>query len=175
MLERMARLAPPAAFLAALVLTGCANTDVYQSSSHRPTASRIGSDAALPTDAASSLGENVALLAQELIGAPYVYGGSDPRGFDCSGLVYYTYRQTGVNVPRTSQEQFKAARKIALTQANEGDLVFFQDQAKLSHVGIYLGEGMFVHAPETGRQVSIESLNAPYYQQHLVAVGRLVP
>jgi cell wall-associated NlpC family hydrolase len=68
-----------------------------------------------------------------------------------------------------------AARKIALGEANAGDLMFFQDQAKLSHVGIYLGDGMFVHAPASGQNVAVASLDTPYYQQHLVAIGRLLP
>ncbi len=78
-------------------------------------------------------------------------------------------------MPRTSREQFGAARKIPLAEAAEGDLLFFQDQEKLSHVGIYLGDGRFVHAPSTGGSVSVASIDAPYYQRNLVAVGRLLP
>jgi cell wall-associated NlpC family hydrolase len=118
----------------------------------------------------------VADLAMKMIGVPYRYGGADPRrGFDCSGLVFYTYTSNGIAVPRTSQEQFKAARKSALTKARQGDLVFFQDQEKLSHVGIYLGDGLFVHAPSSGNTVSVASLDTPYYQRQLVGVGRLLP
>ena len=68
-----------------------------------------------------------------------------------------------------------AARKIPLAQAAEGDLVFFRDQEKLSHVGIYLGEGRFVHAPSSGSSVRVANIDAPYYQRNLVAVGRLLP
>jgi len=111
-----------------------------------------------------------------MLGVPYRFGGEAPEtGFDCSGLVYYSYAEAGISVPRTSQEQFKAARKIALDDAAAGDLIFFQDQAKLSHVGIYLGGDLFVHAPSTGKTVSVASLSSPYYQRHLVAVGRLIP
>jgi cell wall-associated NlpC family hydrolase len=111
-----------------------------------------------------------------MVGAPYRYGGASPQeGFDCSGLVYYSYTSSGYAVPRTAQDLFKAAQKISLEDAIEGDLVFFQDQAKLSHVGIYLGEGMFVHAPSSGDAVSLASLETPYFQRHLVAVGRLSP
>jgi cell wall-associated NlpC family hydrolase len=148
-------------------LAGCAGTPPYRDD--RSAASATGVETRSP-------GAAVAALAEGLIGRPYRYGGADPdSGFDCSGLVFYTYRKSGFNVPRTSQDLFKAARKIALTDARSGDLVFFQDQAKLSHVGIYLGDGLFVHAPETGRTVSIDRLSAPYYQEHLVAVGRLLP
>ena len=67
------------------------------------------------------------------------------------------------------------ARKISLNEALEGDILFFEDQEKLSHVGIYIGAGRFVHAPTSGRTVSIASLDNAYYQMHLVGVGRLLP
>jgi len=118
-------------------------------------------------------GEQIAELAMSLVGSPYSYGGEDPSGFDCSGLVFYSFAQTGVAVPRTSMQQYRAARKIGLDDAEAGDIVFFQDQVQLSHVGVYVGDDMFVHAPASGRRVSLASLSAPYYQRHLVAVGRL--
>jgi cell wall-associated NlpC family hydrolase len=118
-------------------------------------------------------GRRVADLALSMVGKPYLYGGSDPKGFDCSGLVFYSYTRFGIDVPRTSMQQYRRARKIGLADAQVGDIVFFQDQAQLSHVGIYVGNDMFVHAPTSGRRVSIASLSAPYYRQHLVAVGRL--
>ena len=118
----------------------------------------------------------VVRLALSMVGVPYRYGSADPRkGFDCSGLVYYTYTSNGYAVPRTSRAQFDAALKIPLAQAAEGDLLFFQDQETLSHVGIYLGDGKFIHAPSTGGSVRVENIDAPYYQRHLVAVGRLLP
>jgi cell wall-associated NlpC family hydrolase len=135
-----------------------------------------GRHAETAADAAVPVGAAVAAIARDMIGVPYRYGGSHPEeGFDCSGLVFYSYARAGLDVPRRSQDLFKTARKIALTQANAGDIVFFQDQAKLSHVGIYLGDGLFVHAPATGKSVSIASLDAAYYQEHLVGVGRLLP
>jgi len=123
-----------------------------------------------------SLGQVVAELAMGMIGTPYRYGGADPRqGFDCSGLVFYAYNEAGHEVPRTSRDQFRAARKISLRDAGAGDIMFFQDEAKLSHVGIYVGDGLFVHAPAKDRVVTVASIDTPYYQEHLVAVGRLVP
>lgn len=129
-----------------------------------------------PSTVASELGrkERVALIAQQQIGVRYRYGGMSPdSGFDCSGLVYYSFSEVGIRVPRTSRDQFRAAHKIALNEAKPGDVVFFQDQEKLSHVGIYLGGRQFVHAPSSGKTVSIAQIDAPYYQEHLVAVGRL--
>jgi cell wall-associated NlpC family hydrolase len=117
----------------------------------------------------------IAELALSMVGVPYRYGGADPgAGFDCSGLVYYAYSSNGRAVPRTSRAQLEASQKIRLAQAAPGDLLFFEDEVKLSHVGIYLGEGRFVHAPSSGGTVSVASIDAPYYRRHLVAVGRLI-
>ena len=132
--------------------------------------------AAVPAPASRDTRGPIAQLALSMVGVKYRYGGADPTtGFDCSGLVYYTFSSNGHTVPRTSREQFDAARKIPLADAVEGDLVFFRDQAKLSHVGIYLGDGQFVHAPSSGGAVSVANLDTPYYQRHLVDVGRLLP
>src|SRR5262245_45166752 len=157
---------------AAALLAGCA-------SAPRETEARREVGVAAPVVESPprlALGGAVAELAMGMIGARYRYGGADPvEGFDCSGLAYYAYSQAGYRIPRTSQDQFRAARKIALGDASAGDLVFFQDQAKLAHVGIYLGDGLFVHAPAEGQRVSVASIGSPYYQEHLVAVGRLLP
>ena len=129
-----------------------------------------------PRVADAAVGGAIADVAMGMVGTRYAYGGTDPlQGFDCSGLVYYAYGQAGYRVPRTSQELFRAARKISVGDADPGDLMFFQDQTKLSHVAIYLGDGLFVHAPASGQNVAVGSLDTPYYQQHLVAVGRLLP
>lgn len=127
-------------------------------------------------DPVLSIGGAVAELAAGMVGARYHLGGADPiGGFDSSGLAFYAYDQAGYRIPRASEDQFRAARKIALADADAGDLVFFQDQARLSHVGIYLGNGLFVHAPAGGERVSVASVDAPYYRENLVAVGRLLP
>jgi murein DD-endopeptidase len=119
---------------------------------------------------------SLAQLALSMVGVQYRYGGADPdEGFDCSGLVYYAYASNGHAVPRTSRAQFDAALKVPFEQATEGDLLFFRDQESLSHVGIYLGAGRFVHAPSSGDSVRVASIDSPYYQRHLVAVGRLLP
>jgi cell wall-associated NlpC family hydrolase len=143
----------------------------------RPAAAPIAVSRAESSDPpVLNLGGAVADLAADMVGARYRLGGNDPvRGFDSSGLAFYAYDQAGYPIPRTSEDQFRAAHKIALADATAGDLFFFQDQAKLSHVGVYLGDGLFVHAPATGRQVSVARIDAPYYQEQLIAVGRLLP
>ena len=109
-----------------------------------------------------------------MIGTPYRYGGDHPNeGFDCSGLVYYTHGKMGVAVPRVSRDQYQRARKIPVSAAKPGDIIFFSDAVKLSHIAIYIGDNRFVHAPSSGKTVSLGELSAPYYQKHLVGIGRL--
>ena len=154
----------PCIMATVLLAAGCAGT---------PTVPAPADTESRPVS--SDLRGPVVQLALSMVGVPYRYGGADPTaGFDCSGLVYYTFTSNGHVVPRTSRAQFDAALKIPLAQAAEGDLLFFQDQEQLSHVGIYLGDGQFVHAPSSGGSVRVANLDAPYYQRHLVAVGRLL-
>lgn len=112
-------------------------------------------------------------LATGLIGAPYRWGGATPDGFDCSGLVYYTFGKAGLTVPRTSQAQYQTARPVPIDQAEPGDLVFFGRRGRISHVGIYLGDERFVHAPETGRAVTIAHLSDGYYRARFAGAGRI--
>ena len=107
-------------------------------------------------------------------GKPYRYGGASPSGFDCSGLVLYSYRQAGVTVPRETDEQRRASRPVRVSSLRRGDLIFFdQDGRKNSHVGIYLGDGFFVHAPSSGKRVRSDRLDSPYWRRHLSETRRL--
>lgn len=121
-----------------------------------------------PVDA-SGLGAShpeVVAVAKKYLGVPYVWGGTTPSGFDCSGLCLYSYRKIGINLPRTSREQFHAGAHIPpdrLDLLEKGDLVFFGydgDPGKIHHVGIYVGGGDFIHAPAAGMDVMISSLTA---------------
>jgi cell wall-associated NlpC family hydrolase len=110
-----------------------------------------------------------ASIALRYLGVPYVWGGASPRGFDCSGLVMYVYAQLGISLPHYTVAQWGATSHISLSQAQPGDLVFFDG---LGHVGIYLGNNQFVHAPHTGTVVQVASLSG-YYASALVGVGRV--
>jgi len=114
-----------------------------------------------------------ASVAKGMIGTPYKWGGTTPKGFDCSGLVKYSYNKAGLSVPRTSRDQYSASEHISLRQAQTGDLVFFRFDRRISHVGIYLGDGRFVHAPARGKSVEVASLNQPPYSGAFVTAGRI--
>ncbi|MCB1759445.1 MAG: C40 family peptidase [Gammaproteobacteria bacterium] len=131
----------------------------------------------LPAEPSSISAERQRLLAitRELIGAPYRFGGNSPaRGFDCSGLVHYSYRRLGVPVARTVRQQRRQAQSVASTDLLPGDLVFFDTRAKNGHVGIYLGNGRFIHAPSTGGYVREERLDQPYWRRRWLGGGSLL-
>ena len=131
-------------------------------------------------DAASSAwngAQDVAIYALGLIGVDYRYGGDTPEsGVDCSGLVRYVFQQvTGVTLPRTSKELSRLGNSVASTDLAPGDLVFFNTRRlPFSHVGIYLGDNRFIHAPSTGSEVEISRLSESYWQKHFNGARRLV-
>jgi murein DD-endopeptidase len=112
--------------------------------------------------------------AQEMIGKPYRYGGASPAGFDCSGLVQYSYRRAGIHLPRATPAQRQAATLISVRNLRPGDLLFFhQEGKKASHVGLYMGGGRFVHAPSSGKHVRINSLKEDFWKKHFAEARRI--
>jgi cell wall-associated NlpC family hydrolase len=119
--------------------------------------------------------EKVTWCARKQQGRLYCWGGSSPKtGFDCSGLTQYAFQQgAGVSLPRTAAAQYNAALKVPETEARKGDLVFFKTRGKqVSHVGIYLGDNRFIHAPRTGKSITTSKLSG-YWKRHLVGFGRI--
>ena len=119
--------------------------------------------------------KHVIKTARQQLGMKYQYGGQSPaEGFDCSGLVYYSFRRAGMKLPRTVFEQLKRSRAISKHKLAAGDLVFFRIyRSRVSHVGIYLGNSRFIHAPSSGKSVSIARLNSPYWQKRFIRAGRI--
>lgn len=118
-------------------------------------------------------GIEIAAIARHLIGTPYQFGGADSQGFDCSGLAVFAYERVGLEIPRTAADQGRAAKPIAPGKLAPGDLVFFHMGSRhINHVGIYTGEGGFVHAPRRGGTVSSASLDDPYFRKRFVGAGR---
>ncbi|PTU32504.1 NlpC/P60 family protein [Stenotrophobium rhamnosiphilum] len=107
------------------------------------------------------------------IGRPYRYGGTTQDGFDCSGLVQYSYAQAGIKIPRTTSEQLHAGKKISLSNALPGDLLFYKLGGGL-HVALYVGDGRAVHAPARGRQVIVAPVDADFWQENFVTAIRVL-
>jgi cell wall-associated NlpC family hydrolase len=129
---------------------------------------RVGSAAPAPANA----GARAAAIAARQVGVPYRYGGRSADGFDCSGLVHYAYARAGKAVPRTTGQLWRQLRPVHSGELLAGDVLFFDIAGKVSHVGLYLGRGRFVHAPSSGREVTVAQLDAPYYREAFVRAGR---
>lgn len=125
-----------------------------------------------PDDGATH--QRAADIALSLQGHPYRYGANGPDAFDCSGLVQYAYGRAGARVPRTTRAQFDAINRRYLEQLEPGDLVFFRTAGiRVSHVGIFIGDDEFVHAPKSGSNVHISSLDEEYWRSRMVGAGSL--
>jgi cell wall-associated NlpC family hydrolase len=113
-----------------------------------------------------------AAIARQQLGVPYRYGGSDSAGFDCSGRVYFSYLHAGQPVARTTGGLWNSLAPVGRQQLQVGDVLFFNIEGKMSHVGLYLGDHLFVHAPASGRSVSVASLDASFYRTAFIRGGR---
>ena len=124
---------------------------------------------------ATGAGWAAAQTAASLVGAPYRYGGDSPAGFDCSGLVVYSYAMAGVSgLPHSAARLERVARPVSLENLEPGDLLFFRlSKQKTSHVAIYIGDRAFVHAPSSGKRVERVGFDHVYWSEHLGRAGRL--
>jgi len=130
---------------------------------------------AQPQPAAGAPKDNVVGAAQKLLGAPYVWGGSTPSGFDCSGFVWYAVRQVGKPISRGLMGQYNSGSHPGRDELKAGDLVFFQNTYTpgVSHNGVYLGNGQFIHAADEQSGVTVSSLNTAYWSGHWFGATRL--
>ena len=143
-------------------LAACAGSPPRATSAIRP-------ESAESVDAGRAADHALAML-----GAPYRYGGVDSEGFDCSGLVHYSFRKIGIALPRDTRSLRQIGIEIDTNDLAKGDLVFFdQEGRKSSHVGIYLGDGRFVHAPSTGGKVRTDKIDLTYWRKHLNEARRV--
>lgn len=125
----------------------------------------------------SSATNNLIATAKNFIGLPYRFGGTSPTsGFDCSGFMQYVYKQTAnINLPRTSGSMAQVGEKVSRDSLQPGDMVFFSHSGgRISHVGMYIGEGRFIHAPSTGKTISITALNSGYWADKFVTARRVI-
>lgn len=154
-------------WILALLLNACSTTPPRPNSVITPR---------IPDASTTHAANNVLFRAIALVGTPYHFGGNTPQsGFDCSGLVGYVFQDAAnVVLPRTAKEMsFLDKKKIDRHKLQSGDLVFFESNQRISHVGIYVGEQRFVHAPNEGGTVRLDSLEGAWWQQHF-AFGKRI-
>lgn len=122
-----------------------------------------------------SKGQKIVDCAKQYLGVPYVWGGSSPNGFDCSGFVQYVARECGYTIGRTCRQQWEYGVEVSKDELQPGDLVFFQNtyKAGISHIGIYVGDGQFIHSSSNGGVV-YSDLNSNYYTSHYYGARRIV-
>lgn len=130
--------------------------------------------AAPASEAQPQRGSEALMVALGQMGVPYRRGGESHQGFDCSGLVQYAWAGAGVQLPRTAAQQYARAQKVSPNELAPGDLVFFRiDGRSIDHVGLYRGDGHFVHAPRPGRAVEAVALDNPYWSRRFAGGGRV--
>lgn len=126
---------------------------------------------------ASASGNSVVEYAKQFIGTPYVSGGSSPSGFDCSGFVKYVMANFGIDMPRTSTDQYSIGVRVDKSELMPGDLVFFKYSStsyRLNHVGIYVGDGYFIHSPIPGQTVKLDTLSSGYFSTYYFGATRVI-
>ncbi len=152
-----------------------------QASTNQPLFFRSGKSTGLAPSAqalnsqSGASGQQIAATAKKYIGAPYLWGGTTAKGFDCSGLIQTVYKANGISLPRTSKQQWTAGRSISRSELQVGDLIFFANTytSGVSHVGIYMGNGQFIHA-SSSRGVILTSLSSSYWAAHYYGCRRVL-
>ena len=144
--------------IAGMLAAGCGHTPVRRVEGYTPAA-----------------GDKAADTALAMIGRPYKFTGDTPAGFDCSGLVRYSYLMAGMDLPHGTKALMGITRSVGIKSARKGDLLFFdQEGKKYSHVGIYVGNDQFVHSPSTGGRVRRDSIADPYWNKHYLDTRRFL-
>lgn len=160
------------------LLSACATTQTPQKTQDSTQIHRLEDADSTEIRDLSQVSNEVIFRAISLVGTPYRYGGTQPdTGFDCSGLIGFVFQEAaGLQLPRTTRELIDIdAKSIDRSDLQAGDLVYFNSRGgRVSHIGIYVGENRFVHAPSTGGVVRIDKLNTPYWTKFYVGAKRLL-
>lgn len=161
--------------LLSAALAACAGSPLPKKANGRP-GLPYATLMAAPSQPVSDVRQRVIDTATALLGTPYKVGGTTPAGFDCTGYIWYVFRNAaGLSLPRTSIDQIQAGQAVPPSQAEPGDLVYFRIARKKDlHLGIYLGDGRFIHAPSSGGVVNVQSLKTEYWRLRFVGARRIL-
>jgi cell wall-associated NlpC family hydrolase len=161
--------APLFCLVAVLVATGAVPAEAAPGVGKSDRAPGVSENTPTPTPLTT--GERAARIALDEVGVPYRYGGESPAtGFDCSGLVRWAYGRVGIDLPHSSYSLYDEGRRVSGSNLEPGDILFFEG---LGHVGLYLGRGRMVHAPQTGRNVEVVRLSSTNYGARLIGARRV--
>jgi len=163
---------------AVLLLAACASSPHRREATYKPSRSALADEPARAPKGEAATANDVLFRALALVGTPYHWGGNTPEsGFDCSGLVDYIYRHgADILLPHNSRQMARMdGRKVRrMRDLVSGDLVFFDIDGGISHVGVYVGKGRFVHAPNSGGTVRLDDIDGPYWRSHFAYGKRLL-
>ena len=148
-----------------VALVGCAGTRTPTDFSSLPSA---------PKQAVTPAQQGVIQTALSLLGTPYRFGGTTPQGFDCTGFVNYVYRKSaGMTLPRESHDMVRSGKQVLVPELHPADIVYFKIELQRSlHIGIYLGDGKFIHAPSSRGKVNIQNLSQDYWKSRYQGARR---
>ena len=122
----------------------------------------------------SRIGSQVVATGKKYIGVPYVFGGTTPKGFDCSGFIQYVFKELGYNIPRLADEQYKLGKAAKVSELEPGDLVFFSTyEPGASHCGIYVGDGNFMHA-SSSKGIRVDALSNEYWRPRFIGARKII-
>ena len=158
-----------------LILPPITQTKI-ETSTETTTAAAANTETTVASATASSSSSSVVEIAKKYLGCKYVYGGSSPSGFDCSGFTSYVYGQCGISLARTSYAQASQGTAVSKSELQPGDLLLFTTNGSsggISHVGIYVGNGQFIHAANATRGVVYDTINSGYYATNYAGARRI--
>lgn len=160
--------------LPALVVSLCVAVCLLSGCGAKTITGLVWRDPARPSPSGSASAVVRSALSQ--VGKPYRYGGSTPRGFDCSGLIWWAYRQNGVTVPRVTRDQATAGSAVRANALRPGDILVFNTRSSGSglHTALYAGGGTFVHSPSSGNRVRTDTLANAYWSKRLIRMRRIL-
>ena len=149
------------------------NSSSSSSNSSSGNSSSSSSSGNSSSSSSNSIGDKLVSLAKSKLGCKYVWGATGPNQFDCSGLTSWCHKQVGISIPRTSLEQSKSGKAVSKSNLQPGDLIFWKTtSAEVGHVGMYIGNNQFIHAPNKSKPVKIDSLSSSYYSSRYVRARR---